>query len=77
MAKSNEYHTSVHELPVKKLQNSSPNIEETTNLGRWRLKAERGRQTWHYLSTDEEVELWPQTYADKYYLGLPLVKTIA
>lgn len=77
MTKSDEFHTSVDEVPFKKLQNSSPNSEESTDLGRWRLKAERGRQTWHYLSTDKEVELWPQTYADKYYLGLSLVRNVA
>lgn len=65
------------DVPFEKLQNGSPNSEESTDLGRWRLKAERGRQTWHYLSTDKEVELWPQTLADKYYLGLSLVRNVA
>lgn len=64
-------------LPFEKTQNGTPNTEESTDLRRWRLKAERGRQTWHYLSTDKEVELWPQTYADKYYLGLSLVRNVA
>ncbi|KXT17595.1 hypothetical protein AC579_6191 [Pseudocercospora musae] len=41
-----------------------------TDLRRWRLKDDRGRQTWHYLNTDEEVRKWPQTTADKYHLGL-------
>lgn len=77
MTKSDESYTSVNELPFKKLQNGSSNTEESTDLGRWRLKAERGRQTWHYLTTDIEVELWPQTYADKYYLGLSLVRKVA
>ncbi|RPB03477.1 terpene synthase [Choiromyces venosus 120613-1] len=43
----------------------------TTELTRWRLKTEDGRQTWHYLKTDEEVAAWPQSTADKYHLGLP------
>jgi lanosterol synthase len=45
-----------------------------TDLGRWRLKNDRGRQTWHYLHTDEEVQQWPQTTADKYHLGLDTVR---
>ncbi|KAL7266757.1 Lanosterol synthase (Oxidosqualene--lanosterol cyclase) [Rhizina undulata] len=40
-----------------------------TDPTRWRLKSEKGRQTWHYLS-EEETEKWPQSVADKYHLGL-------
>lgn len=50
---------------------STPNAK--TDYSRWRLKNERGCQTWHYLGTDEEAESWPQTMADKYFLGLDLV----
>ena len=32
-----------------------------------------GRLTWHYLADDEAAKEWPQSYADKYDLGLPLV----
>lgn len=46
----------------------------TTDLERWRLLDERGRQTWHYLSTDEAVQAWPQTVVDRHHLGLPLVR---
>ncbi|KAF2403058.1 oxidosqualene:lanosterol cyclase-like protein [Trichodelitschia bisporula] len=42
-----------------------------TDYSRWRLLDERGRQTWHYLRTDDEVKKWPQSVADKYFLGLP------
>ncbi|KAK4991652.1 Lanosterol synthase (Oxidosqualene--lanosterol cyclase) [Elasticomyces elasticus] len=45
--------------------------DEKTDYGRWRLLDERGRQTWHYLRTGEEVREWPQSIADKYHLGLP------
>lgn len=69
--------TNPDEVPFEKIQIGTPKIEESTDLGRWRLKAERGRHTWHYLSTDKEVELWPQTFADKYYLGLSLVRNVA
>lgn len=47
--------------------------DEKTDYSRWRLLDEHGRQTWHYLTTDEEVRAWPQTVADKYHLGLPTV----
>ena len=44
-----------------------------TDYTRWRMLDENGRQTWHYLSSDAEVKDWPQTMADKHYLGLPKV----
>lgn len=44
-----------------------------TDRERWRLLDERGRQTWHYLSSDEQIKEWPQTAADRHHLGLPLV----
>ena len=53
----------------------TPTEEEATDLERWRLLDERGRQTWHYLQSDREVERWPQTAADRYHLGLPTVET--
>lgn len=34
---------------------------------------EKGRHTWHYLEEDEAVQKWPQSIADKYYLGLDTV----
>jgi lanosterol synthase len=46
---------------------------EKTDHTRWRLKDVRGCQTWHYLETDEEVEAWPQSKADKYFLNLGTV----
>ncbi|KAL9046562.1 MAG: hypothetical protein Q9214_000633, partial [Letrouitia sp. 1 TL-2023] len=42
-----------------------------TDLARWRLLDERGRQTWHFMTTDDEARAWPQSTADKYFLGLP------
>lgn len=44
-----------------------------TDLARWRLLDERGRQTWHFMTTDDEARAWPQSTADKYFLGLPTV----
>lgn len=49
--------------------------DEATDIERWRLLDERGQQTWHYLKTDEQVKSWPQSAADRYHLGLPLVST--
>ncbi|KAE8315582.1 terpenoid cyclases/protein prenyltransferase alpha-alpha toroid [Aspergillus transmontanensis] len=49
-----------------------PALPEKTDYTRWRLLNEDGRHTWHYLEDDESARKWPQTLADKYYLGLPL-----
>ena len=46
---------------------------EKTDYTRWRLKDDRGCQTWHYLGSDEELKAWPQSTADKYFLGLETV----
>lgn len=48
-----------------------PNLK--TDLTRWRLRDVEGVQTWHYLESDKAVKAWPQTIADKYFLGLPTV----
>ncbi|OQE82027.1 hypothetical protein PENNAL_c0038G02910 [Penicillium nalgiovense] len=45
---------------------------QKTDYTRWRMLDEDGKHTWHYLDDDEAVAKWPQTLADKYYLGLPL-----
>jgi hypothetical protein len=47
---------------------------EKTDYSRWRLLAESGRQTWHYLTEDAAVRKWPQSIADRYHLGLPTVR---
>lgn len=51
-----------------------PRLQESTDKARWRLSSEGGRHTWHYLEDDEATKEWPQSYADKYFLGMPLVK---
>ena len=53
-----------------------PVLSERTDYTRWRLLDERGRQTWHYLEDDEDAKEWPQSTADKYFLGLPLVRSM-
>ena len=55
---------------------ASINEQLTTDIHRWRLRDEAGQQTWHYLASDEEVKAWPQSAADRYFLGLPLVSII-
>lgn len=47
--------------------------QEKTDYTRWRLANDRGCHIWHYLESDEEVEKWPQSIADKWYLGLETV----
>ncbi|RKP11909.1 terpenoid cyclases/protein prenyltransferase alpha-alpha toroid [Piptocephalis cylindrospora] len=50
-----------------------------TDPTRWRLNVASGRQTWHYhteaTSVDEAEteETWPQTDAERYALGLPVL----
>lgn len=48
-------------------------LRSRTDYSKWRLLDEKGRQTWHYLADDESAEKWPQSTADKYFLGLPTV----
>lgn len=50
-----------------------PRIEGKTDYTRWRIKDDDSRHTWHYLANDEAAKAWPQSYADKYFLNLPLV----
>ncbi|KAK0720129.1 terpenoid cyclases/protein prenyltransferase alpha-alpha toroid [Lasiosphaeris hirsuta] len=49
-----------------------PRIEDRTDYSRWRMRDDEGRHTWHYIEDDQAAKDWPQTHADKYYLGLPL-----
>lgn len=50
-----------------------PKLEDKTDRTRWRMQDEKGRHTWHYLEDDEALKEWPQSTADKYYLGLDTV----
>lgn len=47
--------------------------DEKTDYSRWRLRNDRGTQTWQYLESAEEMKAWPQSTADKYWLGLDTV----
>jgi lanosterol synthase len=49
--------------------------EAATDLARWRLEVDKGRQVWQYLSPEEAQE-WPQTAYDKYWLGILDVKLL-
>jgi lanosterol synthase len=53
----------------------TPKLQERTDYSRWRLLDDKGRHTWHYLEDDEEAKAWPQTTADKWFLGLPTVSS--
>lgn len=53
---------------------SKANGDEKTDYTRWRLKDDRGCQTWHYLQTEEEVKAWPQSAADRYFMGMETVR---
>lgn len=53
-----------------------PKIEAKTDPTRWRMKDDDSRHTWHYLTTKKAAQEWPQSYAEKYYLGLPLVRAL-
>lgn len=50
-----------------------PVTEEKTDYSRWRMQDDHSRHTWRYLEDDEVAKESPQTHADKYFLGLPLV----
>ncbi|KAJ1952471.1 hypothetical protein EC988_003539, partial [Linderina pennispora] len=43
--------------------------EFRTDLTKWRLDVDNGRQVWTYLS-DEDAEKRPQSFLEKYWLGL-------
>ncbi|KFA60958.1 hypothetical protein S40285_02740 [Stachybotrys chlorohalonatus IBT 40285] len=49
-----------------------PKLEATTDKTRWRMKDTKGCHTWHYLEDDQAAKEWPQSYADKWYLQLPM-----
>lgn len=52
-------------------------VDARTDHTRWRLKDDDGRQTWHYLESDEELKAWPQSAADKYFLGMDTVRYVS
>jgi lanosterol synthase len=60
------------QVPIGVSKNA--NGHEKTDYTRWRLRDDRGCQTWHYLHTDEEVKAWPQSAADRYFLGMETVR---
>jgi len=57
---------------IKPLQDYDAELK--TDHSRWRMKNVDGRQTWHYLQSDEQLKAWPMTAADKYYLGQDTVR---
>lgn len=65
----------VHKPSNGSIKHTSQPVDTKTDHTRWRLKDDRGRHTWHYLDSDEELKAWPMTIADKYFLGLDTVST--
>lgn len=53
-----------------------PRLRKQTDITRWRMLDDEGRQTWHYLESDEEAKKWPQSIADKWYLEQPTVQGV-
>lgn len=71
-------YTKQHEQPqTGSIHAGAVKLEESTDIRRWRLADDRGRHTWHYMSTDEGAKSWPQNTIDRYHLGLELVRTVA
>ncbi|ETS80174.1 hypothetical protein PFICI_07703 [Pestalotiopsis fici W106-1] len=60
------------ESDIAPVESKQPKVRENTDITRWRCMDEDGRLTWHYLEDDEEAKEWPQSFADKWYLGLDL-----
>lgn len=53
--------------PAKRLR-----LSDKTDKSRWRVRATADGFTWHYLDDAADENAWPQSAADKYFLGLPL-----
>ncbi|KKA26637.1 hypothetical protein TD95_002643 [Thielaviopsis punctulata] len=49
-----------------------PKIMAKTDVTRWRMKDDEGTHTWHYLADEATAKEWPQSDADKWYLGIPM-----
>ncbi|KAL1890916.1 Lanosterol synthase (Oxidosqualene--lanosterol cyclase) [Ceratocystis pirilliformis] len=49
-----------------------PKLLTKTDATRWRLKDDDGCHTWHYMADDEAEKEWPQSDADRWYLGIPM-----
>lgn len=45
--------------------------KESTDLSKWKLHNDRGRQTWHYSENQSPEE---QKFYDRYFLGLDIVR---
>lgn len=58
---------------TEKSTSASAFRNEKTDYTRWRMTDDEGKHIWHYLESDEAVKKWPQSKAEKYYLGLDTV----
>ena len=48
---------------------------QKTDRNLWRLNDDDSRHTWHLLLDEAAARDWPQTYAEKWFLDLPLVSS--
>ena len=73
--------TSVHTssaMSFSPLDIPTSSSEPFTDYSRWRLVVdEDGRHSWTYLRTDEQCTEWPQKPLDKFWMGLPTVRSQA
>jgi hypothetical protein len=52
-----------------------PSYGQKTDRNLWRLNDDDSRHTWHLLPDEDAARDWPQTYAEKWFLDLPLVSS--
>ena len=64
-----------HNEPNGKVEHATKLEDAKTDIYGWRLRDDRGRHTWHYLESDDELKEWPMTVADKYFVGLETAST--
>ena len=65
-------------MSFSQLDISTSSSAPFTDYSRWRLVVdEDGRHSWKFLRTDEECTKWPQKPLDKFWIGLPTVRSQA
>ncbi|KAH7033612.1 squalene/oxidosqualene cyclase [Microdochium trichocladiopsis] len=52
------------------VEHKRPKIQDKTDRTRWRMRSDKGSHTWHYLEDDAAAKKWPQSEADKWFLGM-------
>jgi hypothetical protein len=52
-------------------------LGDRTDYSRWRLQDKNSDHTWIYVEDDEEAKAWPQSKAEKWYLGEDVVSWLS